>query len=74
MPESQDRKPPAPTTRKPAQEALNTFLAENNMLIGNDRPEIDFTNNGRVIVGQGKIIAVYADEVGAPPQPSPIAN
>jgi len=57
-----DRKP-TPPAREPAQNKLNQFLKENNILIGTDRPDIDFTGKGQLIVSAPRIVAVYVDEV-----------
>lgn len=70
MPDSQDRKPQPTPQREPAQVLLNRFLEENGMLIGTDKPDIDLTPKGQIIIGTQRVIAVYRDEVGAPSEPA----
>lgn len=63
--EPQDRKP-QPPTREPAQNVLNRFLKENNILIGAEspNPDIVMSPKGQLIItlGAPKIIALYGDE------------
>ena len=65
MPDSEDRKP-TPPAKETAQEKLNRFLKESGILIGTDRPAIDFTNNGQIIISSPRVIAVYEKEVQKP--------
>lgn len=66
MSDTENRKPEPTPAREPAQEKLNNFLKENNILIGTDRPDLDFTGKGQLIVSAPKIIAVYTDEIKNP--------
>ena len=61
MSEETSRKP-VPQTKESAQIVLNRFLKENNILIGTQRPIVDFTENGQMIVNAPVIIAVYDQE------------
>ena len=61
MSDSENRKP-VPSTRESAQIVLNKFLKENGILIGTNRPRIDFADSGAMIISPSTIIAVYEDE------------
>jgi sRNA-binding carbon storage regulator CsrA len=58
-------------TRESAQNVLNKFLKENNLMIGTDRPDIDvaYTQKGQMVITitPPKIISVYNDELKQPP-------
>ena len=60
-----DRKPSdvPPESLEPAQSKLNRFLTENNILIGTERPQIDFTGNGQMIISAPKVFAVYKNQI-----------
>jgi len=61
MSESENRKP-IPSTRESAQIVLNKFLKENGILIGTNRPRIDFTDSGAMIISPSTIIAIYEED------------
>ena len=64
----------------PAQEVLNRFLngkatvedleitKNNPLLIGTERPQIDFTNAGQMIISAPKVFAVFSKDVIAQKQ------
>ena len=64
---AEDRKPNP--TRKPAQEVLNKFLLENDILIGTDSPKIEFTPSGAMMVYPPRIIAAYKNDAQGPKTP-----
>ena len=61
-----NRKPQV-TEKEPAQVVLNRFLKERDILLGTQRPQIDFTDKGQMLINSPQIIAVYANDakVGA---------
>lgn len=67
MSDNDDRKP-VPAAVEPAQIVLNKFLKEHDILIGTDKPEIDFTNRGAVVISAPRIIAMYSNELKSNPK------
>jgi len=64
--EPTDRKPKI-EVREPAQIKLNRFLKENGILIGTNKPIIDYTGAGAMIINAPTIIAVYEEEANGRP-------
>jgi len=64
--ESTDRKPKI-TEKEPAQIKLNRFLKENGILIGTNKPVIDYTGAGSIIINAPTIIAIYEEEANGRP-------
>ena len=74
-----DRKPskennskPPVDTRKPtdpktpvisAQDKLNRFLKESGIAIGTEKPVIDYTNKGQMIISAPLIFAAYINQI-----------
>ena len=59
-----DRKPKE--SRIPAKDLLNKFLKDNNILLGTDRPQIDYGSSGTIVIYPPRVIAVYNDEPRKP--------
>ena len=58
------RKPePVNTSKESAQILLNTFLKEHKMLIGTQRPKIEFTDSGAMMIYPPQIFVVYEIEI-----------
>jgi hypothetical protein len=62
------RKPEPPSKPANANDILNRFLKENNLVLGLSRPQVDYTNNGQIIIGRPNIIAVFAKDLPDRPQ------
>ncbi len=58
-----DNRKPQSQAKTPAQDLLNSFLQEHNILLGTERPQVDFTGNGQMVVSAPRIFAVYKEEV-----------
>lgn len=61
---------PEPQTKQPAQEVLNKFLEEKGILIGTERPKLEFTQAGAMVMYPPSIFAVYKEEVMPKPDTS----
>ena len=64
----QPTKEPTPVTTKSrpsAQQILDKFMKENDIVFALGRPTIDFTNTNTMIVNPPKIMVAYRSEINA---------
>jgi len=58
-----DSRKPSSEALEPAQNKLNRFLTENNILIGTDRAKVSFTDSGVILIDPPRVFAVYKNQI-----------